>query len=175
MARRPKKATPRETEESRFLASRIQDAKRRGYTNREIGEAFGINERTVRKIRSGESSGTRTYRQRIEKAPRSASPSIVRMDLRIGTDTDGNPVVRTVNAKVPALTSARGRRVAPTPFDVFRLPNLAAVAFAEGRRLQRNYGALGGIHYTDPTISTIRPIVRRNPRTRLVTVQGSFR
>lgn len=180
---RPRRATPKDNAEARYIASRIQDAKRRTnpatgkrYTDKEIGAAFGINERTVRKIRSGETSGTRIYKSKIEKAPDKASPSIVRLDLEIGTDVNGNPVVRTVNAKVPALTSAKGKRVAPTPFDVFRLPDLSSVATAEGKRLQNQYaGSLGIRPNGAPRISTIRPILRRNPSTRLVTITGSYR
>lgn len=173
--RRPKPATPADRPESRELAARIQDAKRRGYTNKQIGEAFGMNERTVRRIRSGETPGTRIYKERVQAAPRGSSPSIVRMDLLMGVDENGNEVVRTVNAKVPAMRTAKGMRRAPTPFDVFRLPDLASVATAEAKRLGREYGNLVARFAAPGTISSIRPIARRNPDKRLVTVRGAYR
>lgn len=172
MARR--KATPQDRAESRFIASRIQDARRRGATNRQIAEAFGMNERTVRKIVAGETPGTRIYKSKIEAPRPKASPSIVRIDIQIGEESNGDPVIRTINAKVPALPTAKGVRAAPTPFDVFRLPNLEAVAVAEGQRMQRNYGMLGA-RYVEPRISTIRPIARRNPKTVLYTITGMER
>lgn len=171
---RVKRATPRELPESRFLASRIQDAKRRGATNAEIAREFGINERTVRKIRSGETSGARIYARKIEKAPENANPSIVRVDVMLGYDRNGDRIIRTVNAKVPVLTSASGKRVTPTPFDVFRLPNLQEVAEAERKRMLRQYGIVVARppKDTDSAISTIRPIVHRNPATTLHTITG---
>lgn len=153
------------TTEGRFIASRVQDARRRGYTNREIAAAFDINERTVRKIVAGETSGKRTYRERVtpSEAP---NASIVRLDLVVGLDAQGNEIIRTVNAKTPLV---RGRT--PTPFDVFRLPNMQAVADAEGKRLARQYEAMIAVH-TTPRISSLRPIARRNPNKRLVTIRG---
>ncbi len=118
------------TTEGRFLASRIQDAHRRGHTNAEIARAYGINERTVRKIRSGETSGTRTFGRLVEPTRRAeivpgASPSIVRVDIKL---PNGN--VRTVNARIPTLRDRSGTPVAPTPADVFRVPKLATLPFA---------------------------------------------
>lgn len=136
MARR-RKATP-SSSEARFEASRIQAARRRGYTNREIADAFGINERTVRKIISGETSGKRIYREKIAPTrnvgPEAQNLSIVRLDLVIGKDAQGHDVVRSVNAKTPLI----GGRT-PTPFDVLIMPDLAAVADAEALRLKRQY------------------------------------
>jgi transcriptional regulator with XRE-family HTH domain len=157
------------TPEARFEASRIQDARRRGYTNREIAQQFGINERTVRKIVSGETSGRRIYREKIAPARReTGSPSIVRLDLVVGIDDQGNEIIRTVNAKTPLIN---GRT--PTPFDAFRLPDLATVARNETARLLRQYaGSLGGTPIDRPRISSIRPIMYRDPRKRLVTIVG---
>lgn len=131
------------TTEGRFLASRIQDAKRRGATNEQIARAFGINERTVRKIRSGESSGKRTFGRLVEPsqdAARSpgASPSIIRVDIRL---SNGN--IRTVNARVPTVPTRSGRRVAATPADIFRIPGLESLIEAEIQRLERQYGIRG--------------------------------
>lgn len=179
MARRPRKATPRDAHESRYLASRIQDARRRGYSNRIIADSFGINERTVRKIISGETSGRLIYRRHIEPVPKQANKSIVRVDLEIGKDQRGDPVVRTINAKVPTLPTRSGERATPTPFDVFRLPNLQEIANAEGRRMAREYSSLlTGLNVNDPSgnirISTIRPIVRRDASKTLYTVTGKI-
>lgn len=163
------------SEEGRFEASRIQAARRRGYTNREIASAFGINERTVRKIVSGETSGKRIYREKIAPtrnvAPEARNLSIVRLDLVIGTDDAGNPVVRTVNAKTPLIA---GRT--PTPFDVFLLPDLGAVAQAEMQRLQNRYAGTQDVAHpaSRVSISSVRPIVKRDPRKRLVTIRGTY-
>lgn len=125
------------TTEGRFLAARIQDAHRRGYTNAEIARAYGINERTVRKIRSGETSGRRTFGRLVEPtrdvAP-GASPSIVRVDIRL---SDGR--VRSVNARIPTIRNARGQAVAATPADIFRMPKLQTLIQAEARRLETLY------------------------------------
>lgn len=174
MARR-RRASPRDADESRYLASRIQDARRRGYSTQVIADSFGMNERTVRKILSGETSGSRIYKRHVEPVAPKASPSIVRVDVNIGTDASGDPVVRTINAKVPTLPTAKGARGAPTPFDVFRLPNLQQVAIAEGKRMQREYAALLTGLNVNPSISTIRPITQRNPKTKLHTITGVTR
>jgi hypothetical protein len=181
MARRPlRKATPQDRDESRYIASRIQDASRKGHTQKEIGKAFGMDERTVRKVLRGETPGTRIYKSKVSTPPPKASPSIVRVDLEIKPDSNGrapndpryNGEVRTINARVPALPAAKGVRTAPTPFDVFRLPNMEAVALAEGKRMQNIYQI--GIGVT-PRIVGVRPIVRRNPATVLYTITGAIR
>lgn len=140
MARVRARAT---TTEGRFLASRIQDAKRRGATNAQIARAFGINERTVRKIRSGESSGTRTFGKLVEptrgaRVAQGANPSIVRVDIRLS-----NGMIRTVNARVPTILDRRGNRVTPTPADLFRIPKLETLIDAEIKRLEQHYGLTG--------------------------------
>jgi hypothetical protein len=158
------------TTEGRFLASRIQDAHRRGATNAEIGRAFGINERTVRKIRSGETTGKRTFerltapsREAAEKGmERGANPSIVRVDIKLGKDANGNDIVRTVNARIPTITNRLGQRTMATPADVFRIPRLEALIAREIDRLERQYGhvAVGG----KTRVLGFRPIaIRRKP------------
>lgn len=156
------------TDEGRFLAARIADAKRRGATNAEIGVAFGINPRTVRKIRSGESSGRRTFGRLVEPSQRAAehlppgaSPSIVRVDLKF-TDTNGTEAIRTVNARVPTVRTRSGKLVAATPADIFRIPNFATLVNAEAERLARQYGF--SMDPAGATIRSMRPIaVRRKP------------
>lgn len=173
MARRRKASAT--SAEGRFEASRIQAARRRGYTNREIASAFGINERTVRKIVSGETSGKRIYAEKIAPtrnvAPEAQNLSIVRLDLVIGHDERGNEIIRTVNAKTPLI----GGRT-PTPFDVFLLPDLGAVAQSEMVRLQNRYQGSADVAHpaSRVSISSIRPIVRRDARKRLVTIRGMY-
>lgn len=138
---RPRRARATTTE-GRFLAARIQDAHRRGATNAEIAQAFGINERTVRKIRSGETSGKRTFATLVEPSLRAQggpNPSIVRVDIKIGEDANGEDVIRTVNARIPTVVTRDGRRIAATPADVFRVPGLASLIEAERRRLMVQY------------------------------------
>jgi hypothetical protein len=164
MARVRARAT---TGEGRFLASRIQDAKRRGATNEQIARAFGINERTVRRIRSGETSGTRTFGRLVapsQKEPaKGANPSIVRVDIKLGKDAAGNDIVRTVNARVPTVTNIRGERVTPTPADIFRIPGLPSLVQAEIDRLERQYGMLV-VSGRGGRVESFRPIaLRRKP------------
>lgn len=161
--------------EGRFLASRIIDAKRRGATNREIGSAFGINERTVRKIVSGDTPGTRTF-ERIVERPRRASertlerggnPSIVRVDLQVGVDGTGQPIVRSVNAQVPTVMTRSGKRVTPTPADIFRIPQLAALIDIERERMERQYGHLTTSDKGAGVLS-FRPIMHRRRPLRFI-------
>lgn len=164
MARKSKASTP----EGRFIASRIADAKRRGATNRQIGEAFGVNERTVRKIVAGETSGTRTYHRKMDapKRPRS-TPNIFRADLVIGEE-DGREIVRSVNVKVPDLATARGK-AAPTPFDVFRVPSLQQIAIAEGDAMRRRYG----LSAFRVKLDGLRSVAQRGPTSKLVEIRGT--
>lgn len=164
MARRKSQAT---TTEGRFIASRIQDARRRGATNRQIGEAFGINERTVRKIVSGETPGTRVYHRKMDapKRPRS-TPNIFRADLVIG-EYDGREIVRSVNVKVPDLPTAKGKR-APTPFDVFRMPSLRSVALAEGDAMRRRYQ----LSAYAVKLAGLRSVAQRSASSKLIELRG---
>jgi hypothetical protein len=130
-ARRHSAAT---TPEGRFEASRIQDARRRGYTNKQIATAWGINERTVRKIVAGETPGTRIYKERVETRQPRSSPNVFRADILVA---DGE--VRTINVRLPDYTNAKGQKVAPTAFDIFRYPDLDKVAMAEAKIMQQRY------------------------------------
>jgi hypothetical protein len=173
MARRRAHARSRqETSEGRFLAARIQDARRRGATNREIADAFGINERTVRKIVSGESTGRGTFRRLVEPTQRAAqgspNPSIVRVDLQV-TYADGTTETRSVNARVPTIRTARGDRVTPTPADVFRLPGAIEAATAEADRLARQYGQ----SLAHARVTALRPILHRRAPLRF-TIGGTL-
>lgn len=122
------------TPEGRYEASRIQDARRRGYTNKQIATAFGINERTVRKIVSGDTPGTRIFKERVETRQPRSSPNVFRADIEVA---DGE--VRTINVRLPDYTNAKGQKVAPTAFDIFRYPDLDIVAMGEAKRMQQRY------------------------------------
>lgn len=205
MARR---RSTQKSDEGRFIAARIQNARRQGRTNAEIADAFGINERTVRKLVSGETSGKRLYKEHVAPTRRVdvRNKSIVRLDLVIGEDEQGNEIIRTVNAKTPLVNGQT-----PTPFDIFQLPDLQNVAQAEAARMIAQYaGAISpqtlcrrrycrhmivdheydpaeeGIgacllcrcpEYVEPRVrvASVRPIVRRNPAKRLVTIVGTIR
>lgn len=166
---RPKRARAT-TSEGRFLASRIQDAHRRGYTNAEIARAYGVNERTVRKIRSGETSGRRTFGRLVEPQRNvhpGASPSIVRVDIRLP-----NGEVRSVNARIPTVRNARGQSVGATPADIFRMPQLQTLLDAEMARLARQYGGIPPDMDDDDaaevaSVLSFRPIVRRSAPLRI--------
>jgi hypothetical protein len=151
------------TTEGRYLTARIRLAKRQGHTNAEIGRAYGINERTVRRIASGETSGTRTFGRLVEPSLKAdvlpgASPSIVRVDIRLA---NGN--VRTVNARIPTMRDRNGKAIAATPADVFRVPKLATLIDAEAARLAMHYG-LTGADVTGGHVVSFRPIaLRRKP------------
>lgn len=166
MARRKSGAT---TPEGRFIAARIRDAERRGYTQRQIAEAFGIpgGPRTVRKIKSGETSGTRTYHRKMDALERPRStPNIFRADLVIGEE-NGREIVRTVNVKLPDLATTHGR-AAPTPFDALRLPSLQEVAIAEGNAMRRRYG----LAEFRVKLDGLRSVMRRGPTSKLVEIRG---
>lgn len=137
-------STARATE-GRFIASRIQDARRRGATNREIADAFGVNERTVRKIVAGETSGVRTFgrlegvKRPSRAAAQSGGTSIVRVNVIVGKDANGNDIYSSVNAQVPVLTTVGGGKRTPTQADIFRVPGLYDLIEAERSRLAARY------------------------------------
>ena len=170
MARQRRKATP-STPEARIEAAAIQDARRRGATNAQIGKAWGINERTVRKIIAGETPGTRIYAAKV-KPPKAAgtTPNVFRLDMDLG-----GGMIRTTNVKVPNLPRAGGGTRAPTPFDVFRYPELMDVAEAEGRRMQRQYTRFTGQTFDEAVqFVGLRHIEHRRAR-RLITIRGTVR
>lgn len=165
MARRRRSTAT--TDEGRFIASRIQDARRRGATNQEIADAFGIHERTVRKIVSGETPATRTFKRKMAPPSRPIStPNVFRADIELAPGE-----VRTVNVKVPDLPTRQGRQ-APTPFDVFRVPSLESVVAREERSMAIRYGFVGA---GGRGLIGLRSVARRNPATRLIEIRGTVR
>lgn len=168
--RKPSKARAT-TPEGRFIASRIRDAERRGYTQQEIADALGLSgPRAVRKIKSGETPATRIYHRKMDAMakPRS-TPNIFRADLVIGEE-DGRDIVRSVNVKIPNLRNRKGELVAPTPFDALRLPSLEKVAIAEGEAMQRRY-SMAAIRVK---LDGLRSVARRGPTSKLVEIRGAF-
>lgn len=86
----------------------------------------------------------------------------MRVDIKLGTDADGNDVVRTVNARIPTLPDRSGKRVAATPADVFRVPRLDTLIAREIERLERQYGGL--VVSGHGQVRSFRPIaLRRKP------------
>jgi len=163
MARTRRHAKP-SSPEGRVIAAAIQDARRRGATTDEIAAAFDMNERTVRRIVAGETPGTRVYARKVKPPKRGGtSPNIMRADIELD---DG--MVRTVNVKVPNVPKAGGGTRAPTPFDAFRIPELADVADAEGRAMQRRYAMSSP---GAPRFLGLRRIERRRAP-KLVTIHG---
>jgi predicted transcriptional regulator len=160
------------TEEGREIASRIQLARRHGATNKQVAQAFGINERTVRKIVAGETPGTRIYHQRTTTAHVRQSPNVFKVDILIGYDENGDPVVRSQNVLLPNLRNRRGDLVPPTAFDALRFPDLYNVAATEARRMARQYGKQ--VEREAFAVETVHPVAFRNPRTILHTIKGTF-
>jgi transcriptional regulator with XRE-family HTH domain len=140
MARR-KISTPT-TPQARDLALAVRQGERRGLSQREIAATLGINPRTVRKIKSGQTSGTKTYR-RLTTTPRGvrATPNAFNAEFTVGYDRDGNPIIGSANIIIPDVRTRAGGRRAPTALDVFRLPDLQAVADAERAAMARRYEA----------------------------------
>jgi transcriptional regulator with XRE-family HTH domain len=168
MARRKSGAT---TPEGRFIAARIRAAERRGYTQQQIADAMGLSgPRTVRKLKSGETPGTRIYHRKMDALakPRS-TPNIFRASLIIGED-DGREVIRSVNVKIPSLRNAKGELVAPTPFDALRLPSLEEIAIAEGKAMQRRY-SMAAVRVK---LDGLRSVARRGPTSKLIEIRGAF-
>lgn len=167
-----RRATP-STPEARIEAAAIQRARSRGMTNAQIADRFGINERTVRKIVSGETPGTRIFAARMPAGKvKGASPNIFRADIRIGYAPDGSEVIRSVNVKIPDVQGPKGPR-APTFFDVLRLPDMQTVAKIEREKMQNRYGEQ--VHDPDTgdvQIISLRNIVKRDPTKTLHTIRG---
>lgn len=174
MARAFRRRSAPATPEARIEASAIQQARRRGMTNREIADRLGINERTVRKIVSGETPGTRIFHKRMpEPTNRPASPNIFRADVRIGYDAQGKEIVRSVNVKLPDVPGPSGPR-APTYFDVLRLPDMRNVAQIEAEKMRNRYGELVTQEDAEAFISSLRAIIRRDESKTLHTIRGSY-
>lgn len=148
-----RKSTPKPT--ARDLALAVRQGERQGKTQREIGAALGINERTVRKIKSGETSGTRTT-ERLRRRPLrpGATPNAMNAEFVMGYDANGQPVLASANIIVTDVRTRHGTRRAPTALDVFRMPNLANVADAERKRMMRQYASI--VTTPAPTDSPVR-------------------
>ncbi len=174
MARAFRKRSAARTPEARIEAAAIQAARRRGMTNKAIAERYGINERTVRKIVAGETSGTRIFHKRMPTVEgRAASPNIFRADVRIGYDAQGKDIIRSVNVKLPDVPGAKGMR-APNFFDVLRLPDMRSVAQTEAAKMRNRYGELVTQEDAEAFISSLRPIIRRDPEKTLHTIRGEY-
>lgn len=157
------------TQEAREIALAIRQGERLGLTQREIGATLGINERTVRKIRSGQTSGRRTYK-RVMKAPKAArqETGLFNAEFVIGFDPSGNEIIGSRNVTIPQLRTASGDLRAPTPLDVFRVRGLATVIAKERLAQARRYGNIARIAGTDSSIR-LRRISRARKATTLVT------
>jgi hypothetical protein len=141
MARR-RRAEPT-TPEARQIALAIRQGERLGLTQREIADTLGIDPRTVRKVKSGQTSGTRTY-GRVMKTPktRRVETGLFNAEFVVGFTASDEPVIASTNVTIPSLTVAGGGRRAPTPLDVFRVRGLASVVAAERAKQIRRYAAV---------------------------------
>lgn len=141
MARRAK-STPT-TAQARDLALAIRQGERRGLKQREIAATLGIDPRTVRKIKSGQTSGTKSYARLTAHPQRpSATQNAFNAEFVVGRDADGNPIIGSANIIIPDVRTRTGGRRAPTALDVFRLPDLGLVIESERQRLARQYSNL---------------------------------
>jgi len=129
------------TTDARALTLAIRQGERKGLRQREIASALGINERTVRKIKSGQTSGRKSF-ARLTRVPKiSATPNAFNAEFTIGYDRDGKPIIGSANIIIADVRTRQGGRRAPTALDVFRLPNLSEIAEQERRRLARQYAS----------------------------------
>lgn len=172
MARR-RKAEPA-TREARDLSLAIRQGERRGLTQRQIAETLGINERTVRKVKSGQTSGRRTF-ARLTTTPRGvrATPNAFNAEFTIGYDADGNPVIGSANIIVADLRTAKGGRRAPTALDVFRVQGLAEVAAAERAAMARRYASTVARVASDRTVRLRSIGTMRKPAAAILTTGGN--
>lgn len=162
MARR-RKSTPT-TPQARDIALSIRQGERAGLTQREIGATLGINERTVRKIKEGQTSGTRTF-ARVTKEPKiRAETGLFNAEFVIGYDTAGNPIVGSRNVTVPVIRDRFGKPKAATALDVFRIRGLATLAAQERAALARRYGNVATVAPANSPIR-LRAIGRARRRT----------
>lgn len=169
MARR-KRSQPA-TPEARDLARAIGQGKRLGLTNREIGETLGINERTVRKIRAGETPGTRTHRRltATPKTPR-AEPGLFNAEFVVGYTPSGDEVIASRNVTISKIRQADGTMRDPTPLDVFRVRGLATVAAQERLALAQRYGNVATVAGPDSPIR-LRKIGQARKRSVVIRTQ----
>lgn len=158
MARR-RRSTPA-TVQARDIATTIRQGERRGLTQREIAATLGINERTVRKIKAGETSGTRTH-ERLTHRPRrpGATPNAFNAEFIVGYDANNEPVYASANIIIADVRTRTGERRAPTGLDVFRV-NIDAVVQRERAAMARRYDtqrlATGGTATRIRSINTMR-------------------
>lgn len=166
--RRSQPATP----EARDIALSIRQGERLGLTQREIAETLGINERTVRKIKAGETSGTRTYArvQRMPKGPRQET-GLFNAEFVVGRTASGEDVIASTNVTIPQLRTATGGMRAATPLDVFRVRGLAAVVAAERAAMIRRYGNVATVAPADSSIR-LRAISQARRKTTIIRTQG---
>lgn len=138
MARR-RKAEPA-TPQARDISLTIRQGERRGLTQKQIAADLGIDPRTVRKIKSGQTSATRTY-SRVMATPRrvGTTPNLYNAEYTVGYDENGRPVLASANLIIADVRTAKGTRRAPTPLDVYRITGLAEVAAAERAAMARRY------------------------------------
>lgn len=160
--RRSEPATPQARELSRAIAQ----GKRLGLTNREIGETLGINERTVRKIRAGETPGTKTHRRIMAtpKTPR-AETGLFNAEFVVGYTSTGEEVVASRNVTISKLRQPDGTYRDPTPLDVFRVRGLAVVAAQERLALAQRYGNVARIAGPGAPIKLRKIGIARKPTT----------
>lgn len=156
------------TDEARRIALTIRQGERLGLTQREIGETLGINERTVRKIKSGQTSGKRTYSRvmHVPKAPR-AETGLFNAEFVIGYTPSGEPVIGSTNVTIPNLRTATGDQRAATPLDVFRVRGLASVVAQERAALTRRYASVATAAPADSPVR-LRAISRARKATTVI-------
>lgn len=172
MARRTKSVTT--TPQARDLALAIRQGERRGLTQTQIAATLGINARTVRKIKSGQTSGAATYTRLTARPQRpSATQNAFNAEFVVGRDADGNPIIGSANIIIPDVRTRTGGRRAPTALDVFRLPDLGLVIEAERQRLARQYSNLVTTAGTSNTPRLRAIATMRKPAAAIVRTVGS--
>lgn len=149
MARKSAPASP----QARQLVLAIRQGERQGLTQKQIAAALGINERTVRKAKSGQTSGTRTV-ERLTKTPRAkrAETGLFNAEYVIGYDDSGQAVIGSSNVTIPAIRNANGTTRPPTALDVFRVRGLARLAAEQRAAQARRYGAVTRVAGDDTPI-----------------------
>lgn len=114
MARRTKPPVPGRLDrardaDARAILSRYYEAERAfpHLNQREVAKLVGIEQRDpgryIRKLRSGERSG-KVLRQRLSKPPETKEPGTYVVSTRIGTDTNGRPIIRTAKISIAGKT-----------------------------------------------------------------------
>lgn len=166
MARRKRSAPA--TSQGRDIARAIAEGKRQGLTNRQIGATLGINERTVRKIRAGETSGTKTY-ARLTRKPQTfrAEKGLFNAEYVIGYDGSGQPIIGSTNVSIGQIRTLSGDYRDPTALDVFRVRRLAATIARERAQQARSYAQVATLAPVESPIR-LRAISRARRHTALI-------